>query len=526
MDILSSTHGVPANCHTGRRRGRGTAKNLRYCEAEQMSETLSSSAFRCEIDGLAGDMRFVRRTTSVLLLFSILFSVLGLFALFDGNTDIRTKLTDDALPTLISWMLTYWLWGLRQGRSASISRKILKGATILTLVIGIAHYALLKFGHFSGLSPSAENLENIAVMYGMALSLSTLLWVTCRKATRLSDFRPADEHLPQVRLLGKRKFGEARRRRRFVLPPVNRWPGVFAWALLAAVCAMLGSILAAVLVIVTKALSYVMPTLELLPLLGPIIVRPLLERSYKAAHMARRYQSADMRDLLAADQRPPVLLLRSFADDNRRISEASDSYWIGQDNQYWIGQSSRTFEEVLVTQLDRYGPVIAIGKPGEDVPSAGAAREYLADDAWQARVEELIAASAAIVVIAGKTPFLRWELARIESLGALSKMLIVIPAEGEEEAADRLMTLVENLQGARVSQLINDHLHIDALVAQFGRDSLLELASQSKQPQDYAIAVDIGMQVLMGMPGWTPCLPQQDQGMSSQQKGLNPQSGT
>lgn len=459
-----------------------------------MSETTSPSTFRCLIDGLASDIRFIRRTTGVLLFFSILFSLLGLFSLFDGKDDFQTKLASDGLQTLIAWILTFWFWALRQGWSEAFSRNIpniLKGATVLILVSGTAHYAFLKFWLFEGFSLISQKAESIAVIYSIVLAATVLLWVTYRKAMRLSSFRPASDHLPPVRLLERKRFVKSHGQRGFVLPPIDRWPLVFAWTLIATVYALLGSFIAALLTVVTEVLSYVIPVPKLLPLLGPGIVRPLLEGSSKAAHMARRYQSVDARELLAADPRPPILLLRSFADDNRQISVALDFEW--------MAQGGRTFEEVLASQLDRYGPVVAIGKPGEIVPSAGAAREYLADDAWQARVEELVAASAAIVVIAGKTPFLRWELARIESLGALSKMLLVIPAEGKNEAADRLVTLVENLLGTRVSELINNHLHTDAMVAQFGRESLLEIASQNRQPQDYAVAVDIAMQVSLGM---------------------------
>ena len=43
-----------------------------------------------------------------------------------------------------------------------------------------------------------------------------------------------------------------------------------------------------------------------------------------------------------------------------------------------------------------------------------------------------------IVVIAGKTPNHRGELQRIESLDAMHKLLMLVPAHGAGEAAERL----------------------------------------------------------------------------------------
>src|SRR5262249_43807471 len=56
-----------------------------------------------------------------------------------------------------------------------------------------------------------------------------------------------------------------------------------------------------------------------------------------------------------------------------------------------------------------YGPVIAIGKPGESLPVPGAYRLYVEDDAWRDVVADLLAKSGAAILRAGDTPGLRWE---------------------------------------------------------------------------------------------------------------------
>jgi hypothetical protein len=76
--------------------------------------------------------------------------------------------------------------------------------------------------------------------------------------------------------------------------------------------------------------------------------------------------------------------------------------------------------------LNDYGPVIAIGRPGEWAPPLGAARKYVTDD-WQGEVLDLINKCQLIVVILGKTNGLAWEIQQLIRLGVLKKLILVIP---------------------------------------------------------------------------------------------------
>jgi hypothetical protein len=42
---------------------------------------------------------------------------------------------------------------------------------------------------------------------------------------------------------------------------------------------------------------------------------------------------------------------------------------------------ARTLEDVVEIALRQFGPVVAIGRPGESLPPTGAAREYVRNDA-------------------------------------------------------------------------------------------------------------------------------------------------
>jgi TM2 domain-containing membrane protein YozV len=99
----------------------------------------------------------------------------------------------------------------------------------------------------------------------------------------------------------------------------------------------------------------------------------------------------------AADPRPPVVYLRSFvADDQPLLTFAYTA--------------SVSAEQEIAFAMDRIGPFIAIGKPGERLPELGAARLYVADEDWRMVVGEMMRDAALVVIRAGETPNLWWEI--------------------------------------------------------------------------------------------------------------------
>lgn len=118
-----------------------------------------------------------------------------------------------------------------------------------------------------------------------------------------------------------------------------------------------------------------------------------------------RHLQPGAEDLLASDGRPPILYLRSFASENT----------VG-DEELAIAHA---FEDV--------GPFVAIGQPGEKLPKLGAARMYLTDDSWQGRVRELMARARFVIVVAGDTPGLGWELSQCAQIDDPRKLIILIP---------------------------------------------------------------------------------------------------
>jgi hypothetical protein len=157
----------------------------------------------------------------------------------------------------------------------------------------------------------------------------------------------------------------------------------------------------------------------------------LERRRNRLRWLRRRYEAPFARDVMNADHRPRILLLRSFVDDGSELKDQTDV-------------SRFTFEEVMTRTLWTWGPVVAIGRPAEELTHSGAAREYLTNEDWRARVLELVEQSLLVVIIVHKTDGLRWEIAQLGESGSLRKCLFVVPPLAPVEANERWRGLWEN----------------------------------------------------------------------------------
>ena len=126
----------------------------------------------------------------------------------------------------------------------------------------------------------------------------------------------------------------------------------------------------------------------------------------------------DARRRLEIDARPPSLLLRSFADDAADVPASSLLSRL---------HLRRTrLEEAVAAEVGRCGPLVAVGAPGEAVPRLGAWRVVLGDDEWQPVVRRWMRAARLVVVVAGTTPWVRWELEEALRCGAMPRTLLLV----------------------------------------------------------------------------------------------------
>ncbi|MET7799049.1 transferase [Streptomyces decoyicus] len=148
---------------------------------------------------------------------------------------------------------------------------------------------------------------------------------------------------------------------------------------------------------------------------GVLILRYCRPRSARSAAQA-----------LLADGRQPVLYLRSFADDDTaaRVDDGAP-----------VNLHSR--EEQLAGALSAFGPVIAVGRPGEPLPHLGAARFYLPQGDWQPVVLRLMELSQLIVLGLGLGEGLWWEVGQARATQPARKLVLLAPG-GLPGVAERL----------------------------------------------------------------------------------------
>ena len=153
---------------------------------------------------------------------------------------------------------------------------------------------------------------------------------------------------------------------------------------------------------------------------------------------ARRYFQISADSLLAADKRPPILFLRSFADDERQ--------------QYLTSQRALldfSLETRLANHFYRFGPFIAIGSPEEAVPQPGAARVQLSNDEWQSRVLGWMKDSNLIIMYCGTTHWVNWELRRVVESERATSLILMFPESRVWRSSRRNRDIEERVEQVR-----------------------------------------------------------------------------
>lgn len=127
-----------------------------------------------------------------------------------------------------------------------------------------------------------------------------------------------------------------------------------------------------------------------------------------------------------------VLYLRAFNTENRPFvtGPRSKLRWYTDKPGVQIPQKGDrtinvTFEEFFGDAISkRIGAFIGLGSPSDNLPPAGAVREYAEDAAWKTRLIELANSARCILLNVGDSDNLQWELAQIRQMGASRKLCI------------------------------------------------------------------------------------------------------
>jgi hypothetical protein len=221
----------------------------------------------------------------------------------------------------------------------------------------------------------------------------------------------------------------------------------------------------------------------------------LLNISQRLRRRGKRAFAPLAESAMSKDTRPPLLLLRAFDDDEGFMLS---THAFKPPDGYHQAEADVSLEELVVMYLEEYGPVVAIGRPGEWAPPLGAARQYVAKD-WHGEVGDLIRDCRFIVVILGRTDGLGWELRELIRQRVLHKVILVLPPVEAEELRRRWERFSEiaQEQSTRVPKEIPEK----AVLASFGDDGECEIHespvakrgwfSDSRLTRDYATALKV-----------------------------------
>jgi len=138
-------------------------------------------------------------------------------------------------------------------------------------------------------------------------------------------------------------------------------------------------------------------------------------------HLARSGEAA-----LRSDRRPPILFLRQFSDDGALHGL---SFWRSRRLLSLRSWYVRTYEQRVARAVRGLGPLVAIGRPDEELPELGAARIYVGDDAWQVKVGELVVRSQLVLLQIGDTEGIRWEIETLVGKVPPAKLILCLPLD-------------------------------------------------------------------------------------------------
>jgi len=155
-------------------------------------------------------------------------------------------------------------------------------------------------------------------------------------------------------------------------------------------------------------------------------------------HAARRATPG-----ILGDARPEVLYLRTFRSDTTTGKNVLEAYGQGIP-----GMS--TDEEQLAEALLPFGKMVAIGRPGEPLPTPGAVRIYAANDEWKEIVDARMRAARLVVIRAGAGDNLFWELNHAVRTVEPRRLLIMFRGMSKKEY-EIFRAQVEPVLGAQLS---------------------------------------------------------------------------
>ena len=152
---------------------------------------------------------------------------------------------------------------------------------------------------------------------------------------------------------------------------------------------------------------------------------------YGAKRLAARYPWNPDRRI---DARKPILFLRSFENDQLRFRRP---WWHLVGRWFDLWSFRRNADEAMIDEIAQYGPVVALGMPGETKVPFGARRYYSSHDNWQDIVTQTARDAQAIVIAAGTSPGVQWEYDLLAREKLHDKTLLLFPPTASDNEPEQ-----------------------------------------------------------------------------------------
>jgi hypothetical protein len=187
------------------------------------------------------------------------------------------------------------------------------------------------------------------------------------------------------------------------------------------------------------------------------------------------------------DPRPPVLFLRSFEDDQLEFHRP---WWnlIDRWLDFWSFRTNA--DEAMIDEIAQYGPVLALGMPGEKRIPFGAQRFYSTHEDWQEIVTRTAKSAQAIVIAAGDTPGVRWEYELLAKENLLDRTLLLFAPTADEESVANIsaLTAFQEAQDLQSTYEIQSGEKMIALLPRKGSAPML-LTAENATASAYITAI-------------------------------------
>lgn len=185
----------------------------------------------------------------------------------------------------------------------------------------------------------------------------------------------------------------------------------------------------------------------------------------KALKRRSKRRAFNSKEVLCKDPRAPILYLRPFHIDPPEFPSIILPF-ITTPREHLKYLSRGTPEENLTKLLWQLGPVIAVGRPGEKLPQLGAIRLYFNNEEWQEKVNTLMTLSQLVVIQAGYTGGIEWELslakARLQPYRLLFSFLSwrTLSKKLRQREYETFKVLIERIYGISLPEQIGDALYL------------------------------------------------------------------